>query len=595
MHFGHPSAGGCQRSTGDPRLILGKSYWLVVLGGYGRIDPLLNKPFHPNALHRAPLLPARTRCPCATRLPTRAALLHLPTCCPTRRAYPHALARRACPCAAPRTAPARARCCPAAIAQRSAPACVQLPVHTLPCRARCPALLQVLPCRHALPYGTRLRCPVVPSLPFCTHARLPALPRAVLCHCTLPCCRAAVPTAALRHATTLSAAEPLTYCRAVRSPTTPRTATGAYICNLFLVLRLDLVPLMATITVLGADTDGRPLKFESWLERLHPYLRSEPTATTGEDVHWRYRADRAAFTRWTARDAVAQLVVRAHLSLDQRVQFRQVTSAQTLYDVVVSHYSSLSPASLGHLALPFLLPSLSLLACRGGGAVLAEVLHTFMLKSGTSRCFFRDCTIVTTLTTHVPVFLANPSSGLVVPCGSTVFLCPADPSGSLTSLHLPSFATNLVSTAVLQDQLVTTTTPGGELVAICMDSVTGDHLATFTRRPGFGILPRSMPPIPLSLVPPYTPYFEGRQRAAPHTSLFPLTTAPLQTLHMDVWGPAPVSEPGRERYFLLVINDYTRYTIVFLLQRKSDVRSVLIKVLPPEVLEVLVCQEIERG
>ncbi|CAI7904332.1 unnamed protein product [Closterium sp. NIES-54] len=320
MHFGHPSAGGCQRSTGDPRLILGKSYWLVVLGGYGRIDPLLNKPFHPNALHRAPLLPARTRCPCATRLPTRAALLHLPTCCPTRRAYPHALARRACPCAAPRTAPARARCCPAAIAQRSAPACVQLPVHTLPCRARCPALLQVLPCRHALPYGTRLRCPVVPSLPFCTHARLPALPRAVLCHCTLPCCRAAVPTAALRHATTLSAAEPLTYCRAVRSPTTPRTATA------------------------------------------------EPTATTGEDVHWRYRADRAAFTRWTARDAVAQLVVRAHLSLDQRVQFRQVTSAQTLYDVVVSHYSSLSPASLGHLALPFLLPSLSLLACRGGGS-----------------------------------------------------------------------------------------------------------------------------------------------------------------------------------------------------------------------------------
>ncbi|CAI7765867.1 unnamed protein product [Closterium sp. NIES-54] len=33
VHFGHPSAGGCQRSTGDPRLILGKGYRLVVLGG----------------------------------------------------------------------------------------------------------------------------------------------------------------------------------------------------------------------------------------------------------------------------------------------------------------------------------------------------------------------------------------------------------------------------------------------------------------------------------------------------------------------------------------------------------------------------------
>ncbi|CAI7813161.1 unnamed protein product [Closterium sp. NIES-54] len=47
VHFGHPSAGGCERSTGDPRLILGKGYPLVVLGGYGRTDPLLNKPFYP--------------------------------------------------------------------------------------------------------------------------------------------------------------------------------------------------------------------------------------------------------------------------------------------------------------------------------------------------------------------------------------------------------------------------------------------------------------------------------------------------------------------------------------------------------------------
>ncbi|CAI7916115.1 unnamed protein product [Closterium sp. NIES-54] len=50
VHFGHPCAGGCQRSTGDPRLILGKGYRLVVLGGYGRTGPLLNKPFYPSGL-----------------------------------------------------------------------------------------------------------------------------------------------------------------------------------------------------------------------------------------------------------------------------------------------------------------------------------------------------------------------------------------------------------------------------------------------------------------------------------------------------------------------------------------------------------------
>ncbi|CAI7854353.1 unnamed protein product [Closterium sp. NIES-53] len=51
-------------------------------------------------------------------------------------------------------------------------------------------------------------------------------------------------------------------------------------------------------------------------------------------------------------------------------------------------------------------------------------------------------------------------------------------------------------------------------------------------------LPRSLPPLPPSPAPPCLPCIEGRQRAAPHSSSFSLTTSPLQTLHMDVWGPA---------------------------------------------------------
>ncbi|CAI7880211.1 unnamed protein product [Closterium sp. NIES-53] len=61
-----------------------------------------------------------------------------------------------------------------------------------------------------------------------------------------------------------------------------------------------------------------------------------------------------------------------------------------------------------------------------------------------------------------------------------------------------------------------------------------------------------------------------------HSSSFPPTSAPLQTLHMDVWGPARVSGQGRERYFLLVVDDYTRYTKVFLLRSKGEVSVVLI-------------------
>ncbi|CAI7895940.1 unnamed protein product, partial [Closterium sp. NIES-53] len=89
-------------------------------------------------------------------------------------------------------------------------------------------------------------------------------------------------------------------------------------------------------------------------------------------------------------------------------------------------------------------------------------------------------------------------------------------------------------------------------------------------------LPRSLPPLPPMPDPPCLLCVEGRQRTAPHSSLFFPTTAPQQTLHMDVWGPARVSGQGRERYFLLVVDDYTRETTVFPLHSKGEVPDVLI-------------------
>ncbi|CAI7767075.1 unnamed protein product [Closterium sp. NIES-53] len=114
----------------------------------------------------------------------------------------------------------------------------------------------------------------------------------------------------------------------------------------------------------------------------------------------------------------------------------------------------------------------------------AEALHTFTLESGASRCFFRDSTTLTPPPAHVPVGVADPSGGPVLARSSSVLPCPAVPFGSLSGLHLPSFSTNLVSTAALQDAMVTTTTPGGQRVSICTCTQTGRHMATFTRRPG---------------------------------------------------------------------------------------------------------------
>ncbi|CAI7846107.1 unnamed protein product [Closterium sp. NIES-54] len=115
--------------------------------------------------------------------------------------------------------------------------------------------------------------------------------------------------------------------------------------------------------------------------------------------------------------------------------------------------ASESAAALGACASPATGPS------------SAEAFHTFTLDSGTSRCFFRDCTALTPLAAPVPVSLAGPSGGLVVARASTVLPCPAVPSGSLSGLHLPTFSTNLVSNAAIQDVWVDTFIPGGQRVA----------------------------------------------------------------------------------------------------------------------------------
>ncbi|CAI7895486.1 unnamed protein product [Closterium sp. NIES-53] len=89
-------------------------------------------------------------------------------------------------------------------------------------------------------------------------------------------------------------------------------------------------------------------------------------------------------------------------------------------------------------------------------------------------------------------------------------------------------------------------------------------------------LPRSLPPLPPTPALPCLPCVEVRQHTAPHSSLFPPSSALLQTLHVDVWGLARVSGQGSKRYFLLVVEDYTRYTMVFPLHSKGQVPDVLI-------------------
>ncbi|CAI7787833.1 unnamed protein product [Closterium sp. NIES-54] len=391
---------------------------------------------------------------------------------------------------------------------------------------------------------------------------------------------------------------------------------------------------MASLRVLAFDHEGRPVQFDTWLDDLQ-YLLSDSKDSvslfdlaSGAATAPPATAESSTRSQWLTRDAAAHLAIRNHLPLAKCAHIGQHRTAEALYNTVVARYSSPATAALGCLLLPYLFPELS------SFATVEDLVSHLRASDARYHAAVPADTTLTPLPAPVPVRLADPSGGPVVARSSTVLPCLAVPSGSLSGLHLPSFSTNLVSTAALQDSMVTTTTPGGQRVLICTCTRTRRHLATFTRRPGSSLytlatepsqvvasaqvsasgqvaascscrllshqtllwhhrlghpslprlrgmhsrllvsgLPRSLPPLLPSPAPPCLPCVEGRQRAAPHSSSFPPTTAPLQTLHMDVWGPARVSGQGRERYFLLVVDEYTQYTTIFHLRSKGQVRE----------------------
>ncbi|CAI7742448.1 unnamed protein product [Closterium sp. NIES-54] len=293
------------------------------------------------------------------------------------------------------------------------------------------------------------------------------------------------------------------------------------------------------------------------------------------------------------------------------------------YDIIFTAMYALTIGAEGDCSLS-LPPDPSIAAAALGasesslpGTAPAEALHTFTLDSGASRSFFRDSTTLTPLPAPVPIRQVDPSGGPVIARFSTVLPCPACscPPGFDGHYH-HSWGSACVDLHVYTDRyssghVHSSATVGsvhngyqassGSCVCsgVRVRSGTTPLLVSPPFTPGSSVapppgsplpatpswhalpslvsgLPRSLPPLPPSPAPPCLPCIEGRQPAAPHSSSFPSTTAPLQTLHMDVWGPARINGQGHKRYFLLVVDDYTRYTTVFPLRSKGQVIDVFI-------------------
>ncbi|CAI7876362.1 unnamed protein product [Closterium sp. NIES-53] len=123
---------------------------------------------------------------------------------------------------------------------------------------------------------------------------------------------------------------------------------------------------MASPPVLAFDAEGRPVKFDTWLDDLHLFLQ----LTAKEDISLydhalgyatapAATADNTARSQWQTRDAHARFAICNSLPIDEREHFGQHKTAQALYTAVVARYSSPASAALGRLSLPYLFPDLA--------------------------------------------------------------------------------------------------------------------------------------------------------------------------------------------------------------------------------------------
>ncbi|CAI7895099.1 unnamed protein product [Closterium sp. NIES-54] len=316
---------------------------------------------------------------------------------------------------------------------------------------------------------------------------------------------------------------------------------------------------MATLSVLSFNAEGRPIQFDAWLDDLQLYLLSD------------------------SRDGVSLFDLTSGASLappdtadTERAHFDQHKTAKALYDAVVARYSSPATTALGCLILPYLLPELSAFT------IVADLI-THLRTSDTRYCAVLPAE-----------FLAkNPP-----PMYITLYYIVTRLTDSLSAVRdlLLALDPTYLTVHLLEKHLlaaensIVAVSASGPVAPPCSCRLLSHLNLLWHHRLGHPSLPRlrgmhsrllvsgfprSLPPLPPSPATACLPCIEVRQRAAPHSS-FPHMTSPLQTLHMDMWGPAHVSGQGRECYFLLVVDDYMRYTTVFPLHSKGEDPDVLI-------------------
>jgi transposase InsO family protein len=68
---------------------------------------------------------------------------------------------------------------------------------------------------------------------------------------------------------------------------------------------------------------------------------------------------------------------------------------------------------------------------------------------------------------------------------------------------------------------------------------------------------------------------KAKQKRLPFPVSISITHALFDLIHVDIWGPVTIPSFQGYRYFLTIVDDFTRFTWIYLMRLKSDVKRLL--------------------
>jgi len=76
---------------------------------------------------------------------------------------------------------------------------------------------------------------------------------------------------------------------------------------------------------------------------------------------------------------------------------------------------------------------------------------------------------------------------------------------------------------------------------------------------------------------PCSACLSSKSKQLPFSKSFSRSTCPLKLIYMDMWGPTPICSTSGFKYYVSLLDDFSRYTWLYPISCKGDVTSIFHK------------------